>query len=244
MSTIKLGSDTPVPWESASADEVMNRLSVAIAAIPFVGGSLATFMQADLAKKAFARVEEMFVEVHQRLVVLEAEGKVIPSELGDDEDFQEVALRVALAVAREASGDKRRLFREFLTHTIAEGTHPGVREEQLLTALERIDLSHLALLRGLESGERVKGRPTHEQPWYLDVVRAFAGDQERSGAWGDEIDALFADLLGWGLVLDVGNRTYNNEVDWRPTQRAYQLLDHIREDWPGPFSVRTVSSSS
>jgi hypothetical protein len=80
VGTIEPAPETPVPWESATADEVMNRLSVAIAAIPFVGGSLATFMQGDLAKKGFARVEKMFVDVHQCLAVLEAEGKVIPAD--------------------------------------------------------------------------------------------------------------------------------------------------------------------
>jgi hypothetical protein len=228
----------PTVWENVESDEVLNRFAIALTAIPYVGGTLSALIQDGLIKKRFERVEEMVAGLHARVEELASEGKVSPdaATLGDDEAFQEMFLDTMLSVGSEASEEKRRLFQEFLAHMIAEGKHPGIREHQILTALELIDLSHLAVLRGLVEHRWQVGVPTRDQPFFQDAIRVFAG--EDGGVWDDEIEGVLTDLRGWGLIYDAGDRTADNEIEWKPTQRGFQLVDYISHDWAGPLSMR------
>jgi len=230
-----------IVWEQVRADEVLNRFAITLNGVPFVGGTIAALIQDGLIKKRFARVEGMLSELQARLEELGAAGKVAPGAgtLGNDEEFQEIFLRVMVSAAGEASEGKRRLFKEFLAHTIAEGSHPDIRTHQLLSALELIDLSHLEVLRGLIIEKSLKGKPMREQPWFQGAINVFAGD---GGVWDDEITSVFADLQAWGLIHDAGDRTADGKVDWKPTQRGFQLFEYIREDWRGPLSTQDTGA--
>jgi hypothetical protein len=142
----------PQPTE---ADVVQGTARAALAAIPFVGGSITEVLSIVLAPAVARRRDEWFKELADALDQMESkvEGFKVES-LAGNEAFVSAAIQATRAAASTHQQDKRDYLRNALLN-IAAGKGLSEELQQIfIDAIDAFSASHMKVLNFLRTGDR------------------------------------------------------------------------------------------
>ncbi len=126
-----------------SSDNVQDAVLAAVALVPVVGGSIATWIGQKMQREAYARVFAMLQELSAKVERLHGDG--ITLQL--DEEFAELVTSLMPIVARTRNEQKRHRYAALLANAATRHTAEE-RDEALVMAqvLDQLEYRHVALL--------------------------------------------------------------------------------------------------
>jgi hypothetical protein len=143
-------------------DVPLNVAAVITGAIPWFGGPFSAVIGGISAGRKYERVRNVLNGVVEDLHDFKSKAF---EEYVRTEDFEELLEKTLNQVAEERSEEKRKLYRAFLTDTIASPAKPYDEQVRFLRTLEEVQPDHLRIIKALsqapEGGDGIMGSPSN-----------------------------------------------------------------------------------
>ena len=205
--------------EPTEADAALGAGRAALAAIPFVGGSITEVLSLVLAPAVTRRRDTWFKELADGLDLLEARVQGITAEfLQHKETFVSAAIQATRAAVATHQREKREALRNAVLNTALTASPDEDKQVMFLGLIEAFSVTHLALLRFFSN----RGAYSHDQAMALINRRSVT-------------DPMIFELNSRGLLKDPRpyvsrNRDAEDSLvkqDWTLTALGVEFLGFI-----------------
>ncbi len=201
------GQGTAPDLKPERVDHLWNVLKSVVGALPFGGGILASLMGDFLPKSREKKIEAFLTALadgFERLT--EAQAEAVKTD-----EFAYLFTKAAQSVASEYREEKIAAYRNLLVNALVVPGHEDL-VETFLSRLDRMTPTHLLVLHlYAKGGDRSWADEGGIDPWQAftpDTARrsvdALAGNRRLEGHERSTIAAVFGDLMGMGIVEEVG----------------------------------------
>lgn len=176
---------SPLPSALDSLRDWSLHLLAAVNAIPFIGGSLGTYLSEVRGLRERQRVELFFSELGRRMQALEVPMSQGPACDEVSEEFSEVCLRAAREAARTVSEEKIRLLATVVSRAAVLGQDAQSFAEFAVDLCAGLSAAQIGLLAYLNTNEFGAWMEQLEQEKYVDRIGMPDTDYLAAGLVGE-----------------------------------------------------------
>jgi hypothetical protein len=146
--------------QDTPGDTSLDVAVIVTSAVPWLGGPVSAVLSGISFGRKYERVREVLNGVAEDLRQFKSSAS---EEYVRTEDFEELLEKTLRQTAEERSGEKRRIYRAFLTDAIASPGKPYEEQIRFLRALDELQPDHLRVIKALslppEGGSGISGSP-------------------------------------------------------------------------------------
>lgn len=145
LDKIMSDTDNSLPT-STPAETALDATAAVSSIVPWIGGPVSNVLSGMSLGRKLGRVREVLEDLANDLKEVESD---VSKNYVKTEEFEDLLEQTLKRVGEERSGEKRQLYKDFLTGTIESPGEPYDEQLRLLRTIDQIAPDHIGLIKAL-----------------------------------------------------------------------------------------------